>query len=619
MPMSPKERRRVKICQQAQALISGGKTVAETSRILEIPLGTLERWRRKYLADGVDGLRDNYTAVGRPAVADCLPPDFADFIRRKAAKCGSKALTYKRIVHDRKCPEKLRDYLLPKLLSGKQISLPLSLRRVAEVPPDLAAKYRGDTAYDHIGFKLTHSPTVFDPIAGEFRDLIPGDIFISDDMSLNHYFWCELTDADARTRNDRDRKLAEKHGVFIGRQGLYTIDARGKWLGADLLGRPTDAYTAADILRHFRHVLEDHGMPRIAWILEKGIWMARTINGMTVVIDDTARGETVAGLSSLGFRVVHVNTSEGKALIEGAFAYLQKTLDFLEVPTIGRKRGEMERVQRLIRRVHNGSIHPADAGLPYISKMADFVKQAMVLCNGDFKNGVIQAGVPDDEWHRAVTEHPLRLLKPEHMGVFMPVKFSTMINGGHVVKHLEGERYRFTAPELFAVLGSGYRVLVAFDPGEPHAGAEIYNLETGARNIKGFAPNAWIGHADLSPDVPLFGMSSELAESTRRRKAARRAFAIEYRGTGLFGTRAGKASERRMADGTLARVETNFGDSGRTEDAVRECALPAAPAGIPASSYRRKQLTESEIDAAAAEAAAMEERLRERGMLLPTS
>lgn len=609
---------RVSACREATELLAGGLPMKKAAARVGVPQGTLERWLRAWKSGGAEAMESDYSGVGRPAVAAVIPPEFRDFIRRKAAMCGSKAFTYKRIVSDINCPEGLREYLLPKLLNGKTLSLPLSLRRVAEVPPDLAAKYRGDVAYDHIGFKLAHSPTVLDPLTGKFRELMAGDLFISDDMSVNHYFWCELTDADARTRTDRDRKLAEKHGVFIGRQGLYSIDAKGKWLGVDLLGRPTDSYTAADILRHVRHVLEDHGMPRLAWILEKGIWLARTVNGMKVVIDDSARAATVAGLSSLGFEVIHVNTSEGKALIEGAFGYLQRALDWLEVPTIGRKRGEMERVQRLVERVHSGTIHPRDAGFPYIAVMADHVKSAMVCCNADFKNGVIQNGVPDEIWHRDTSAHPLRQIGPEHMGVFMPIKFETMINGGHVMKHLEGERYRFTDPDLFAVLGSGYRVLVAFDPGEPQAGAEIYNLETGSRNIKGFAPNAWIGHAELSQDVPLFGWSDELAESTKRRKAARRAFAVEYRGTGLYGTRAGKASERRMADGRLVRAEVNLGDAGGTDPNGRSRALPAGnEAGIPATAFRRKQLTESDIDVAAAEAAALEERLRARGMLLP--
>ncbi len=439
MPMSPKERRRVKICQQAQALISGGKTVAETSRILEIPLGTLERWRRKYLADGVDGLRDNYVAVGRPAVADCLPPDFADFIRRKAAKCGSMALAYQFCVDDPACPEELREFLVPKLVGEKPLSLPPSLRRVAKVTSELAAALRGPRALGHIGFKSRHSDLVIDPVTGQERKLLAGDIYLSDDMSTNHPFWFNLPDGERETRAGRGDKLAEKHGVAIGRQGLYTIDARGKWLGCDLIGRPTDAYTSADILRHFRRIIADWGMPRIGWILEKGVWLARAIDGeIKVVIDDGAREAVVAGLSSLGFAVIHVSTSEGKALIEGAFAHLQAVLDLLEIPTIGRVRGEMERVEKVIRRVQTGVIHPAEAGIPYIGEHIKNIQKAMVFCNGKPKFGRIQNGVPDEVWSQDTEAHPLRRLTPEQMGVFMPLKYETRIRQGCVDKQLDG-------------------------------------------------------------------------------------------------------------------------------------------------------------------------------------
>ena len=496
MPMSPKERRRVKICQQAQALISGGKTVAETSRILEIPLGTLERWRRKYLADGVDGLRDNYVAVGRPAVADCLPPDFADFIRRKAAKCGSMALAYQFCVDDPACPEELREFLVPKLVGEKPLSLPPSLRRVAKVTSELAAALRGPRALGHIGFKSRHSDLVIDPVTGQERKLLAGDIYLSDDMSTNHPFWFNLPDGERETRAGRGDKLAEKHGVAIGRQGLYTIDARGKWLGCDLIGRPTDAYTSADILRHFRRIIADWGMPRIGWILEKGVWLARAIDGeIKVVIDDGAREAVVAGLSSLGFAVIHVSTSEGKALIEGAFAHLQAVLDLLEIPTIGRVRGEMERVEKVIRRVQTGVIHPAEAGIPYIGEHIKNIQKAMVFCNGKPKFGRIQNGVPDEVWSQDTEAHPLRRLTPEQMGVFMPLKYETRIRQGCVDKQLDGVFYRFTSPE-FARLGAGYRLAVAFDPGDASAGAEIYNLETGSRNADGYSPGQWICHAE---------------------------------------------------------------------------------------------------------------------------
>ncbi len=609
---------RVEACRQATELLAGGLSLKKAAAQVGIPEGTLERWLRAWKSGGAEAMESDYSGVGRRAVAECLDADSVAFIRRKAAMCGSMALTYHFFVDDPACPEALREYLIPKLTSGKPLSLPLSLRRAAQVTPELAAARLGPRELLHAGFKSRHTDMVIDPLTGQERKLLAGDIYLSDDMSTNHPFWFHLPDGERETRAHRGDRLAEKFGVAVGRQGLYTNDARGKWLGAELIGRPTDAYTSADVLRHFRRILAEFGLPRIAWILEKGVWMARTVDGrMSVVIDDQARQTTVAGLSTLGFQVVHVHTSEGKALIEGAFAHLQSVLDLLEIPTVGRHRGEMERIEKIMRRVQSGVIHPADAGLPYIGDQVQNIHKAQVFCNGKFKHGRIQNGVPDEVWAHDVQAHPLRALEPEHMGVFMPVKFQTVIRQGCVDKTLDGVLYRFTAPD-FARLGTGYRLAVAFDPGEPQAGAEIYNLETGSRNVDGHKPNAWICHAAHEAALPLFGYTPEVAASQARRKAHRRAFESAYAGTGLLGKKAGRAIERREADGRLARAETNLGDAGGTDPVGRSRALPAGnEAGIPASAFRRQQLTESDVDAAAAEAAVLEARMRERGILLP--
>jgi len=615
---SDRQSKRAQACREASALLAGGATWKEAAAAVGVALGTLERWMRAWRAEGEDGLRDKYETVGRKPLAECIPPEFRDFIRRKAAMCGSMALAYQFSVDDPACPERLREILIPKLTSGKPLALAPSLRQAVKVTPELEAMRLGPTAFGHVGFKSRHSDLVIDPRTGQERRLLAGDIFLSDDMSTNHPFWFNLPDGERETRAHRGDKLAEKFGVAIGRQGLYTNDARGKWLGVELIGRPTDAYTSADVLRHFRRIMAEFGLPRIAWILEKGVWMARTVDGrMVVAVDGQAREATVAGLSSLGFDVVHVHTSEGKALIEGAFNHLQAVLDLLEIPTVGRHRGEMERVEKVMRRVQTGVIHPADAGLPYIGDHVENIQRAMVFCNGKAKFGRIQNGVPDEVWVRDVAAHPLRQLEPEHQGVFMPVKFQTVIRQGCVEKTLNGVLYRFTSPD-FARLGTGYKLAVAFDPGEPGAGAEIYNLETGSRNVDGHRANAWIGHAEHEAELPLYGYTAEVKASNARRKAHRRAFEAAYAGTGLLGKRAGRAIERREADGRLARMEQNLGDAGGTEPVGRSRALPAgSEAGIPAILRRRAQPSAEEIDRAAAEADALEARLRARGELLP--
>jgi len=202
----------------------------------------------------------------------------------------------------------------------------------------------------------------------------------------------------------------------------------------------------------------------------------------------------------------------------------------------------------------------------------------------------------------------------------MPCKFQTAIRQGCVEKTIGGDTFRFSAPELFARIGAGYAVAVSFDPAEPQAGAEIYNLETGSRNMAGAGPNAWLGHAELEVALPLFGYTSDVAASGARRKAFKRAFTSAYAGTGLLGKRAGRAVERREADGRLARMETNLGEAAGTEaQDGRSSALPASAdaACLPPTSFRRKQFTEDQIAAASDGADAIEARLRERGMLLP--
>lgn len=515
--------------------------------------------------------------TGRPALADCLTAEVKDFVRRKVIKTGSMALVYEWFVDDPACPEPLREYLLAKMREGKPLNLPRSLRRAANITPEAKAMYRGPRAYGHIGFKCRHNDRVIDPITGEERELMAGDIFISDDESSNFYFWYELTPDEAERRARNGDKLAEKFGVGIGRQTLKTIDARGKWLSTELIARARDSYTAADVLRHFRKVLAEYGMPRICWILEKGIWCATTIDGKRVVVmDECAREEVVAGLSSLGFIVEHVHTSEGKALIEGAFGNFQKAMDLMEVaPTIGRKRGEMEREAKLMRRIQDGVIHPAKGDLPHIDDLLAMQHKAQVFLNGREKFGRIQKGVPDDRWVQDTTTFPLKKLEPKHLGVFMPIKHETEIRQGCAEKKIGGITYRFSCPELFGVLGAKYRVLLAFDETDPAAGAEIYNLEAGRRNDQNYSPGEWIGHAEWEADRVLFGYTDEVGASVDRRKRYHKAFRTAYAGTGIFGKRALKASEARDGRGnvvTISQAHTPTGDQEQKPDRVETTA-----------------------------------------------
>lgn len=545
---------------------------------------TIERWLKRR----VDADAGNPRALlrgkssGRPPVAAELSQAAVDRLRRQTAKCGSTALALDHFADDPLCPDDIRDKILTRKTPH---SIPLSLRRACNVTPDLEAAHRGPVAYQHMTLKCRHNDQVADPVSGEIRKLQAGDIYISDDMSRNRYFWFKLSDPEIETRSGRGDKLARKYGVAIGRQGLYTMDASGKWLGFTLIGCARDAYTSADVLRHLHAVLADYGKPRIGWVLEQGVWKAKTVEGVPVLVPDTERRSVVGGIKSLGFGVEYVHTSEGKALIESGFNYLQSihSLDD-SAPDIGRRRGEMELPTKLISRVQQGVLHPAEAGLEHISEALQKDLKAAAFANGRPKFGRIQNGVPDECWIRDTNAHPLAKLEPKDAGVFMPTKLNTEIRQGCLEKKIGGTTFRFTLPDIFGVLGAGYHLHLAFDESNPAAGAEIYNLETGTRNTNNWGYMEWIGHGEWEKDRLLYGYSDEVGESTDRKKRYQRAFTQAYAGTGLFGRRNKTAIESRDGLGEVVRIERNnmpaVAASGRQAETGAEDSASADQFGL---------------------------------------
>ena len=588
---------KTKAAREAVRLLGEGRDWREVCRLLKMKRSTLERWVMKWRAGGAAALESRRHQSGRRPVAEDVPEEFARKLRGLAAKCHSAVLAWRRAKDWPDCPPGIRSHLEGLFARGGRIDLPMSLRRLCQVPPEAEAKRKSDTAFGHVALKGRHEAKVRDPRTGRVRELLAGDIYLSDDMSVNHPFWFELPPGETKTRAGRGDKLAERFGVAVGRQGLYTIDARGKWLGVDLIGRPSDAYTAADVLRHFRHVVKGFGLPRLGWVLEKGVWCARTVDGVRVAVDDDgAKKRIVAGLESLGIEVKHVWTSEGKALVEGAFGNLQNWLDLQNNPTVGRQRGEMERIEAVMRRVRAGTVHPQDVGLPDIAQELGEVQAAMLRCNETPKAGRIQEGIPDERWARDTEAHPLAVPESEQWGVFMPWKAETQIRQGHVEATVDGRNYRFTAPEVFAELGSGYRVLMGFDPDDPAAGACCWNLETGARNILRAPPGGWLCNAEYSSPMLLWGDDDDArAAHEARKKRFTRAFTAAWAGTGLWGVGAKKGVEK-----PGAHSPGGAGD-------------PPAAAAVEPPAPRRRAFSARELDDIEAALAAKEAELAEAG------
>lgn len=239
---------------------------------------------------------------------------------------------------------------------------------------------------------------------------------------------------------------------------------------------------------------------------------------------------------------------------------------------LGRRRGEFERATKKLMQAHNGVRHPKDLGFIAQADLADRMCSAMVLCNGIAKEGRLQRGVPDERWIQSTLANPLRALAPEHLWLFLPERRELQIRQGHVLPELHGEVLPFCHPELFAQLGNGYRVIVHFDPTEPSLGAAILNGEApeASRNVEAWPVGQVLGIADQVPFAPQFAPHASFSPTAEFRKRYHAWNAAAYRGTGLYGRRAGKTDEARDGAGNVARIE-----SGPN---VGRAAAPAAPA-----------------------------------------
>lgn len=230
---------------------------------------------------------------------------------------------------------------------------------------------------------------------------------------------------------------------------------------------------------------------------------------------------------------------------------------------IGRHRGEFERAAKRLVQAHAGVKHPRDLGFIAQPDLADRMAAAMVKCNGMVKEGRLQKGVPDDRWGRAVALNPLRKLDPAQLWIFLPERRELQIRGGHVIPEIGGQPFPFCHPELFAALGNGYRLLVHFDPGEPALGAAVLNNEApeSSRNSEAWRIGEVLGLADFMGFAPQFAAHASFTPTVEARKRYHRFVAAAYRGTGLYGTRAGKADSMRDGHGRMAEVARDGGST----------------------------------------------------------
>lgn len=516
--------------------------------------GTIETIFSKWQREGDAALVDRRKlARGRKPASENFPitEEERAKLRQLTIKCDSILLAIEELAEWEDCSEELRAIILAR---KARRNYPKALRRAARITDHDRDLARGAKRFRLRSYTQLRVNTYIDA-AGQEHKMTGGDLFECDDMSVNQPFWYEWPYGGD--------PLSDMFGVRLGRQMLACRDvATGKWLGFDLIGRVRDAYRAEDVVRFLGRIGETHGLPRLGFRLEHGVWASRSVRGVKGTTDEQEK-KVFGSLSDI-VDIHYVNTAKGKGGLEGGFDFHQSIMA-LQGIQIGRHRGEYEKTTSLMLKCAAGRMHPAHAGFMHISELAEKNDAAMLRADNRPKMGRLLQGISQEMWDADVSASPLATVPQEKRHLFMPVKQVRPISGGHVrykVPHY-GHLFSFAVPESCAHLGNGYRLLVCFDPADPYAGAMVFDAEVEGRRDFNAAPEQAYGIFPFSPDAPQLDLSNSGNFDRKRKYLA--AARTHFRATGM---RQGTgASIDQVADGNGSSVRIARGlDIARPEN-----------------------------------------------------
>ncbi len=529
--------------------------------------GTIETIFRNWQSAGDAALIDKrkLPREKKPASESLvISPEERNKLRQLVIKCDSIQLALEALSEWEGCSEELRELICR---HKARRNYPKALRRAARITDHDRDLARGPKRFGLRAYTQLRVNTYIDA-AGHEHKMIGGDLFECDDMSVNQPFWYEWPYGGD--------PLSDMFGVRLGRQMLACRDvATGKWLGFDLIGRVRDAYRAEDVVRFLGRIGETHGLPRLGFRLEHGVWAARSVRGVKDTTDD--REKQVLGSVRDLVDIHYVNTAKGKGALEGSFDFHQSIMA-LEGIQIGRHRGEYEKTTALALKCAAGRMHPASAGFLHISEIANKNESAMSRADNRPKMGRLIQGVSQELWAAAIEAEPLARVPEGKRHLFLPVKQIRRIDGGHVRYKVPfyNQLFSFAVPESCAHLGAGYRLLVCFDPADPHAGAMCFDAEVDGRRAFESAPEQSYGTFAFSPDAPQIDLTRSGSFTAKKKYLA--AARTHFRATGMRqGTGAsidqvadGHGSSARIARGLdIARPENIPATSPRAAEALQ--------------------------------------------------
>jgi len=448
---------------------------------------TFGRWRRAYEASGFSGLVPATGRRGRrsAALAAGLTPEIARQIQALALDTGSVTAAARLFAQSDRCPEAVADVILDPTRTSKH-SIPPSIRQAVRVNPNLEKAHRGRRALDLGGMWIPRRV-----------DILPGDIFTSDDTTPIWAWWVPWVKCDEYP-----------HGVkLLQGQFLPVMDVASQAIVSFvLIAREKASYRAADIWHLFGHTFDTIGLPRLGWQLERGSWEANVIRGQEVEYSegDLTYSRRVGGLRQLPTQVTDWHREKHgadfafprtlqtftsflpKSKSIEAFFNRSQSLEGTLWGCLGRDqmRAPNEKAKKIYEACKRpGGPDPREHFLSHL-EITNRLRDMLAYLNSEPMEGEVFRGIPSQIWSEGVAQRPLFRLPEEQRWLYRrDWKVVRITNGWARVRltdEMTSQRYSlfYTAPETFAQL-EGQDVVVYYDRENFEQPAQILLAKTG--------------------------------------------------------------------------------------------------------------------------------------------
>lgn len=628
----------------ALSRVGSGESMTAIAKEHGVSPVSLGAWCEAFQANGQAGLETGKSTGRKPLCA----PDSGEiqamrklYVATNRAKGkGSKQLAARLHAMSTDCSEEVRHAIMKPRRSKTP---PKCIRDVLTVAPAMIEIHR-----DPKGARLggVHVPgtirTTIDETTGDRRRLLAGERQSWDDASINFMVVVPWPQGGCR--------LSDRYGVKVGRFQLLAgvDDASGYMPGYSFVIRDLESYRAEDTVSAMYRVWRDSVLPSEV-VVEGGVWQSQ---------------RAMEFYERSGVRPIDAKGRPHQKLIENYWNFLWTILSAKTDGQIGRFRGEMKRENDLLVRCKEGREDPRKHfvmlpdGLNAIDAAIHFRNLEPV------ESKIYGSWIPAQRWRDDLAEHPRPTVDTSLAYLHAPVReIRTVVKDVLSVRALsplgESFTYSFTTPDLWEFTGA--KVRVYFDPYDAPPSATLILDKQHGEYASGTVIATDAMCLENAPivrrvnDAWAVGFNDATSRAVAMKREIGRAKMTEYRSLGFNGKPRVTESEYRDRDGQRISISTGSEDAPDRVETTRPSSSsspargPLSPAvdllqrGRPlspadagwasdrgrgihlettsnvqrsTSNIQRRKTKEVDSDKLAAEADALEAKLRARGDLV---